>query len=98
MEIGLIDQLGGVQEAIEWVANKADITNYGVPIYPRVENNWFEYLTNLQSMEADAFFKNFWGDELSIETLNLIKTVLKRNHIQARMPEFTIGFKPYNSF
>lgn len=37
-EIGLVDELGGLQDAISWVAKKADVeSNYEVSLYPILE-------------------------------------------------------------
>lgn len=89
-QIGLVDSLGSLQKAIEWTAKKADVySKYTLDRYPRVNPSFWDILASggLDKMKAELMADNFSG-----LTVKYIERFLKRQQIQARMPELTVGF------
>jgi protease-4 len=83
-ELGLVDELGGLDRALEIAAQKADIEAYSVINYPN-EENAFAALLNKS--------KNNYINEKMAETLGknynyilFINNLKEADRIQARMP------------
>lgn len=83
-ELGLVDELGGIERAIEIASQKAGIESYTVMSYPKQED-WFDSLFNKNIGSAKAkFLKAEMGD--MYKHYEHIKELLDRVEIQARMP------------
>lgn len=83
-ELGLVDELGGIERAIEIASQKAGIESYTVMSYPKQED-WFNSLFNKNVSSAKAkFLKAEMGD--MYKHYEHIKELLDRVEIQARMP------------
>lgn len=91
-ELGLVDEIGSLQTAIEWVANKADIYNkYNVSIYPLYKPNIWDMLPSIE-MET-SLKKQYTTKELEEAYKEIAKKIIERNRILARMPEFEFKIK-----
>lgn len=91
-ELGLVDEIGSLQTAIEWVANKADIYNkYNVSIYPLYKPNIWDMLPSIE-MET-SIKKQYTTKELEEAYKEIAKKIIDRNRILARMPEFEFKIK-----
>ena len=95
MRIGLVDQLGGLQDAIEWVAQDLGIDNYGVSRYPRYETSVWDFLPEMVNMQIKESLRQAVGTEISPLLFNKVIKVLDRKPVQALMPEMEVGFS-YN--
>ena len=63
LKIGLVDEIGGLQNAIAYVAKKVDLDNYRIATYPEKEDE-FEKLMSTFSIEArQAVVKYELGSE-----------------------------------
>jgi len=63
LKIGLVDEIGGLQNAIAYVAKKVDLDNYRIATYPKKEDE-FEKLMSTFSIEArQAVVKYELGSE-----------------------------------
>ncbi len=63
LKIGLVDEIGGLQDAIAYVAKKVDLDNYRIATYPEKEDE-FEKLMSTFSIEArQAVVKYELGSE-----------------------------------
>lgn len=83
-ELGLVDELGGVERAIEIASQKAGVDSYTVISYPKQED-WFDNLFNKDFSSAKAkFLKEEMGD--AYKHYGHIKELLDRVEIKARMP------------
>ncbi len=92
-EIGLIDQFGSLDEAIEWVANQEKIgENYNVALYPQLEPSVWDMLPDLAEMQRGAYDALVKG-ELSEAAVKYVQKILSREPVQARMPEIVTEFK-----
>lgn len=92
LEIGLVDELGGLQDAIEWTAKEANVTDYGVAYFPKAQNTVWNYFTELQNIEYSKYLSQLAGEDLSDILLNSLTRILNRKPIQARMPEMKVEF------
>lgn len=90
VNLGLVDELGHLQAAIDWTASKAGIKNdYNVAAYPQVEPNIWSMM-QFGSVSISALRQaKMAGNEDVLKTY-LLERVLSRTHIQARMPEYRI--------
>ncbi|MDR2815337.1 MAG: signal peptide peptidase SppA [Proteiniphilum sp.] len=84
-EIGLVDELGGIEKAIEIAAEMANLgKSYVVFEYPRLRSR-FDELLNPQKDELVArTIKEYLGE--SYETFMLLKDIKEQDYIQARIP------------
>ena len=58
-EIGLIDELGGLEKAFSLAANKAGVTEYGVERYPKPKT-FYELILSSAGSQARSFLKSSW--------------------------------------
>lgn len=91
LKIGLVDALGYLDDAIQWAAQKASIgSNYDVAAYPQIEPSFWSILQSnggaFSEVKTIANIKN----EDMIKAY-LLRKILQRNYLQARMPEFRIS-------
>lgn len=94
LKIGLVDQLGGLEDAIEEAANLAEISSYSIRRYPRYKSN-FEMLMEDLSGTKTRVKEDVLKGELGSEAYNLYKEVKRATQqrgVQARMP-FSITIK-----
>jgi protease-4 len=88
---GLIDKIGGLNEAVKEAARLAKIKTYTTQNYPEYEKNFDQFLENFPfSKSKESFIKEEIGAE-NYKVLQQIKRVQGYKGIQARMPfEITI--------
>jgi protease IV len=83
-EIGLVDVLGGIDEAIAIAAHKAGITEYRTKEYPEKEDPFEKFLKSLTGEAETYFMKMKLGEFYPIwKQVESLKNV---RGIQARMP------------
>lgn len=90
-EIGLVDELGGIERAIEIAAEMANLgKSYVVFEYPRLRTR-FEELFNPAKEELTArVLKEYLGE--SHELFLLLKDIKQQDYLQARVP-FELNIK-----
>ena len=91
VELGLVDELGGLQEAIEEAADMAEVEEYGIRKYPRYKSDFERLMEDFGGASASVK-ETFIEQEIGTEAYDIIKEIraaLKQKGIQARMP-FTI--------
>ena len=84
-ELGLIDELGGLDKAIEIAATKAKIDNYTLINYPKKKNLW----ENMFNSNLGNYLRMRLLDDKMKEIyhqINLWKNLNRQDIIQARMP------------
>lgn len=87
LKIGLVDGLGGLDDAIKEAANLASLENYSVTEYPRQKDFWEEIINNNKTDIALNTLKEYLGDDLSLfKTIREIKEMKEQDFIQARLP------------
>jgi len=91
LKIGLVDKIGGMDDAINEAASLAKIKAYNTQNFPEYEKNINDILEHLPFAKSK---ENFMKEELGTETYKImeqIKRVQSRKGVQAMMPfEMTI--------
>jgi protease-4 len=89
IKIGLVDKIGGLDDAIKEAASLAKIKTYSTQNFPEYEKNFDDILENLPFAKSkEAFIKEEIGEENYL-VLEQIKRIQTQKGIQAIMP-FTI--------
>lgn len=85
LELGLVDELGGLDKAIEYAANKANLKDYSIKNYPKQKDLMETLLSgNLTEPYTKSLIKKRLGSNYTyIETFG---NVSRLNGIQALMP------------
>ncbi len=91
LEIGLVDQLGNLNEAVANAAKLAKIQDYGVASYPAAAS-WFDRFKS--DVNSDNYMERQLRTTLGeyYEPLQMLRQVEQHNYMQARIP-FAIHFK-----
>ena len=84
LKIGLIDGIGGLDEAILMAAKKADLTAYQVREMPEKEDFATKIMKSLNEDIETKILKSQLGEHYNI--LRQVKQYEKLNGVQARMP------------
>ncbi len=88
MELGLVDRLGNIDDAIKSAAKKANIEEYRLVSYPALSDPFQAFLGNLGNNVSTWFMKREMGD--AYPYYNQAKQVIEQTGIQARIP-YTIN-------
>lgn len=83
-ERGLVDELGGLDRALQLAAEKAKLKNYTRCNYPEPEDLWTQLLNGKWSSFVHAQIQGFLGEDY--ETMRFIKQIKEQAPVQARMP------------
>ena len=84
-EIGLVDELGGLERAIEIAAEMANLgKSYVIFEYPKLTSPIEELLYPAKEELAAKTIKNYLGE--SFELFMLLKNIKDQDYIQARIP------------
>lgn len=91
LEIGLVDQLGNLNEAVAYAAKLAKIQDYGVASFPAAAS-WFDRFKS--DVNSDNYMERQLRTTLGeyYEPLQMLRQVEQHNYMQARIP-FAIHFK-----
>jgi protease IV len=90
LEIGLVDRLGNLQDAINAAARMANVTTYGLKEYPESEN-WLNNLLGRDKKEPAALIRQELGEEHYRVFIQLSRVREMTRSVQARLPfEFFI--------
>ncbi|MBP4136605.1 signal peptide peptidase SppA [Flavobacterium geliluteum] len=86
LKIGLVDKIGGLNDAIAEAAKMAKIKSYSTQNYPEYEKNLDDLLSNLPFAKSkEAFIKEEIGEENYI-LIEQIKRYQNKKGVQAMMP------------
>ncbi|MCM1440395.1 MAG: signal peptide peptidase SppA [Roseburia sp.] len=89
-EIGLVDELGQLQDAVGWVAKKCNIySNYNISVYPVFKPGFWDLLPTI---DVDASVEITGDKEVDDAAKEIAKKILTRQQILAIMPEFQFKF------
>ncbi len=84
LRLGLIDEMGGLDEAIKGAAKLAGIEDYSLREYPVNEEPYARFLSGFAGDMKISFLKKELGDNLRI--YEQVKEITGLSGIQARMP------------
>ncbi|MDE5791050.1 MAG: signal peptide peptidase SppA [Muribaculaceae bacterium] len=90
-KIGLVDNLGNLEDAIEWTAKKASVEGkYNLTVYPVIKPSFWDMVADGSTFEKIASeFSTTGFSEFAVE---YVRSYLNRERIQARMLDFKAGF------
>ncbi len=88
-KLGLVDEIGGLEDAIKYAAKLGKTTSYRTENFPEYEKNFDDLLANFTGMAMfktkEQLLKEQLGEE-GFQMLEQIKRVKSRKGIQAMMP------------
>jgi len=84
LKIKLVDELGGLDKAIEFAAKKTNLSDYSIMQLPKVKNPIEELFNDIEKETEAKVIKNQLGD--SYKYLKNLKTIINLKGVQARMP------------
>ena len=89
LKIGLVDKIGGLDDAIAYAAGLAKVKDYSTVSYPEYEKSFFEELEESGFVSLfktrEALLKEQLGEE-GLEMVNQIKRMNSRKGMQVIMP------------
>ncbi len=85
LELGLVDEMGGLDKAIAYAADKANLTDYSLKCYPKQKSMMDMLMSgNLPEPYAKSLIKSKLGKNYTY--LETIDNISKVNGVQALMP------------
>ena len=84
LEIGLVDELGDIDRAIEVAAELAGVTDYNVKTVAGSSDPFTDYLKEQMGVIKSSVIKDALGSDY--ELFNAIRTIKNASGIQARLP------------
>jgi protease IV len=84
--IGLIDEMGGLNNAIKGAADLAGIESYSIRELPAIEDTYTRLLSQLNGDIRMRVLRKELGE--SIKYYNIIQEIIELSGIQARLPYF----------
>jgi len=94
LEIGLVDELGNLDDAIAAAAEIAELGSYGVKKYPKYKSGFERFMEELEGASVqikENLLKEEIGDDV-YRVLKELQSFKKQKGIQARMP-FALDIK-----
>lgn len=85
IEIGLVDELGGIEQAIAYAAEKAGLESYSIKEFPKQEDMFESLLqTDKQEYYTKIILKDKLGDK--VKYLEALERLKQTEGVQALMP------------
>ena len=90
-QIGLVDDFGGIREAVAWVAGKAKMgKDYKTQNYPAIEDKFMALLDKYMVSRYESKLQGEMG--LLYDWHKQLQRILGRDHVLCLMPEGEIQF------
>ncbi|MBT8305392.1 MAG: signal peptide peptidase SppA [Maribacter sp.] len=92
--LGLVDELGTLDDAIVAAAELAEIESYGVKKYPKYKTGFEKFMEDMSSVKS-GLGQSLIKEEIGLETYDILrqlKSTMEQKGIQARMP-FVLDIK-----
>lgn len=86
--LGLVDELGNLDDAIAAAAELAEIGAYGVKKYPKYKTGFERFMEDMSSVKSkigQSFIKEEIGED-TYDILKQMKSTMEQKGIQAKMP------------
>lgn len=90
-KIHLVDSIGGLDKAIDWVTAKVNDGELAVSIYPRREASIWDFIPASTSLALQQAVADLSGHNVAPEVVDRVREVLWRRPVQARMPEINVS-------
>lgn len=83
-QLGLVDELGGLDTAVRLAAEKAGLDTYALARYPEPEDLWMKLLSGQWNGLVHSELREFLGADY--ESLRFLKQIHRQAPVQARLP------------
>lgn len=94
LRIGLIDEMGGLQNAVDWIADKAKLgENYSLSSYPEIETSFWNMIPEMAQMTAETQMAKAADGNYELLLVKFARRILERKPVQALMPEIDVRFQ-----
>lgn len=90
-KLGLVDELGGLQDAVNWVSKKANVSDPNIVAYPIPEENIWTLLSSTSlgnNAEVKAVIERLNSQNFDEKVVSLVQWFMIQNHVQARSPYY----------
>ena len=84
-DIGLIDEFGNLNDAINWVAEKANVQDYSISVAPEMDDFFTKYISKYMNHKIDVKMEKELG--MLYHYNKELQRILKRGHILCLAPE-----------
>lgn len=94
VRLGLVDELGSLDDAIAAAAEMAELSSYGIRQYPKYKSDFEVFMNNFSSLKTqlgESLVKEQLGDD-AYQILREVKQMTQQEGIQVRMP-YTLKIK-----
>ncbi|MCM4154111.1 signal peptide peptidase SppA [Arenibacter sp. N53] len=94
LRLGLVDELGGLDEAIAEAAKMVSLDHYGIKKLPKYKSDFEKFMEDIGGASAKSQ-ETFIQQEIGMEAFTIlqeIKSAMENKGVQARMP-FTLNIK-----
>lgn len=88
LNIGLIDELGDMHEATEWIAEKCNLTDYEIVEYPKKKSFYEELISELRGGISETLSQLILGEKYHYH--KIIKQIRQIDPVQAQMENIEI--------
>lgn len=89
VQLGLVDSIGSLEDAVLWVADKADVDKYDVVSYPKLESSFLDVMSMIDD-NTIRIATLILGKNADEATVKLLLKLLGRRHVLALAPEIYI--------
>ena len=86
IEIGLVDEIGGLERAIEIAAERAKLENYRLLPLPEIKDPFDQILEQISGSTQSNVLENTLG--VNYKYFEYLETIAKMNGVQTRLPFF----------
>lgn len=87
-KIGLVDELGDMQKATEWIAEKCNLTDYDIIEYPKKKSFYEELISELRGGISESLSRLFLGEEYRYH--KILEQIKQLDPVQAQMENIEI--------
>jgi len=84
LQLGLVDELGGLNQAIVAAAGLAGLSDYSMTEYPELKDPFKEFVEGLMGQQQTSMMKEVFGDQYGMYVQ--LQSVQKMKGPQARIP------------
>lgn len=88
VELGLVDELGSIDDAISYAVEESGLQDYKVAVYPKQKSSLDRIMEQLSSQTRLSIASMIFGEELSY--LNTLQEIKNWDPIQCRMENIVI--------
>ena len=91
LENGLVDEIGGLDQAIAWAAEQAELEDYRIKELPKMKNPIEEIFESFSAKAQAKVMQNMITNFELLEQFKYMQSVMDMKGVQARLP-FYISF------